>query len=172
MHYRLGTPRKAGDTPAHRVPAWVVSNVGLGFEAADDDPRTGQDRLIYQMGWAPGFLRLTRHTGDKTFETYARNATLGRFANYPGYYATGFTDLPLNPRYPYEGPDVTDFYYHHIAPHLMWTIDYPGGGTRSCGRAGRSLSRISGRSGTRTSTTASSGTRRERFTARRMSGFG
>jgi hypothetical protein len=80
--------------------------------------------LIYQMGWSAGFLRLARHTGDRTFETYARNAVVGRFANYPGYYATGFTDLPLNPRYPYDGPDVTDFYYHHIAPHLAWTIDY------------------------------------------------
>jgi hypothetical protein len=123
-HYRLGAPREAGDTPAHRVPAWVVSNVGLSFEQPSTIRGRGQDRLIYQMGWAPGFLRLARHTGDRIFETYARNATLGRFANYPGYYATGFTDLPLNPRYPYEGPDVTDFYYHHIAPHLMWTIDY------------------------------------------------
>ena len=37
---------------------------------------------------------------------------------------TGFTDLPQDPAYPLVGPDVTDFYYHHIEPHLAWTIDY------------------------------------------------
>jgi hypothetical protein len=122
--YRLGTPRRAGDTPERRVPAWVVSNVGLGFEQPSTYKGSGPGRLIFQMGWAADFLRLAHHTGDRAFETCARNAVLGRWANYPGYYATGFTDLPLNPRYPYEGPDVTDFYYHHIAPHLAWTLDY------------------------------------------------
>lgn len=125
VRYRLGTPRKANDTPEHSVPAWIVSNVGLGFE----QPGTygggpGAGRMIYQMTWAPDFLRLAQYTGDRTFETYARDAVIGRWANYPGYYATGFTDLPLNPGYPDVGPDVTDFYYHHIAPQLAWTIDY------------------------------------------------
>ena len=122
--YRLGTPRQPNDTPEHRAPAWVLSNVGLGFEQPSTIGGRGVGRLIYQMGWAPKFLRLAELTGDKLFETYARNAVIGRWANYPGYYATGFTDLPLNPRYPWDGPDVTDFYYHHIAPHLAWTIDY------------------------------------------------
>lgn len=124
-HYRLGKPRKPGDTPEHEVPAWMVSNVGLGFEQPSTfEGGTGIGRMIYQMEWAPDFLRLAQYTGDKMFETYARNAVIGRWANYPGYYATGFTDLPLNPRYPYEGPDVTDLYYHHIVPQLAWTIDY------------------------------------------------
>ena len=122
--YRLGTPRKPNDTPEHRAPAWVLSNVGLGFEQPSTIGGRGVGRLIYQMGWAPKFLRLAELTGDKLFETYARNAVIGRWANYPGYYATGFTDLLLNPRYPWDGPDVTDIYYHHIVPHLAWTIDY------------------------------------------------
>lgn len=122
--YRLGTPRKPNDTPAHLVPAWEISNVGLGFEQPSTYSGWGAGRLIYQMFWAPHFLRLAELTGDKMFETYARNAVIGRWANYPGYYATGFTDLPLNPRYPWDGPDVTDFYYHHIPVHLAWTIDY------------------------------------------------
>ena len=124
VHYRLGTPRKPDDTPGHDVPSWLVSNIGLGFEQPSTLGTGVSNRLIYQMAWAPDFLRLAQYTGDKTFETYARNAVIGRWANYPGYYATGFTDLPLNPRYPYDGPDVTDIYYHHIAPHLAWTIDY------------------------------------------------
>jgi len=122
--YRLGAPRRQKDAPEHRAPAWVLSNVGLGFEQPSTIGGRGVGRLIYQMGWAPKFLRLAELTGDKLFETYARNAVIGRWANYPGYYATGFTDLPLNPRYPLDGPDVTDFYYHHIVPHLGWTIDY------------------------------------------------
>jgi hypothetical protein len=49
---------------------------------------------------------------------------VGRWANYPGYYITTFTDLMQNPRYPYEGPDMGFIYYHHILVHLSWTIDY------------------------------------------------
>lgn len=122
--YRLGSPRKENDTPTKSVPAWLVSNVGLSFEQPTTYRAKNNGRLIYQMGWSANFLRLAHYTADKTFETYARNAVVGRWANYPGYYAVGFTDLPNNPRYPYEGPDVTDFYYHHITPHLAWTIDY------------------------------------------------
>ena len=123
--YRLGSPRKPGDTPERPAPAWRVSNVGLGFEQPSTYRGGGAaGQMIYQAVWAPAFLRLARYTGDRQFETYARNAVLGRWTNYPGYYATGLTDIPLSPRYPYDGPDVTSIYYHHILPHLGWTIDY------------------------------------------------
>jgi hypothetical protein len=123
--FRLGFPRKAGDAPEHRAPAWIPSNVGLGFEQPCTYSRMDSGgAMIYQSAWAPNFLRLAAATGDKQFEAYARNATLGRWANYPGYYVVGYTDLPLNPRYPYEGPDVSCIYYHHILPHLAWTIDW------------------------------------------------
>ncbi|WP_315817135.1 hypothetical protein [Paraflavitalea speifideaquila] len=49
---------------------------------------------------------------------------IGRFTNYPGYYATGFTDITLQPDFPYKGPDVSSIYYHHIPPHLAFTLDY------------------------------------------------
>ena len=123
--FRLGFPRRPGDTPERKVPAWIPSNVGLGFEQPVTYKRgDGPGAMIYQSAWAPAFLRLAAATGDPMFETYARNAVLGRWANYPGYYATGFTNLPLNPRYPLEGPDITSIYYHHILPHLAWSIDY------------------------------------------------
>lgn len=111
-----------------KVPAWQVSNVGLGFEQPStlfhplDKERKA--RLIYQAVWAPAMLRLAKYTGDRTFETYARNAVLGRWANYPGYYATGQTDLPNDPNYPLIGPDISCIYYHHIPVHLGWSIDY------------------------------------------------
>lgn len=53
-----------------------------------------------------------------------RNGVIGRFTNYPGYYATGYTDITLSPDFPYKGPDVSSIYYHHIPPHLAFTWDY------------------------------------------------
>jgi hypothetical protein len=123
--FRLGWPRKAGDTPERKAPGWLVSNVGLGFE--QPTTYTYQDnggRMILQAPWTSSFLRLATYTGDPQFGTYARNAVVGRWSNYPGYYYTTFTDLMRNPRYPYEGPDVSFVYYHHIPVHLSWTIDY------------------------------------------------
>ncbi len=123
--YRLGFPRRPGDTPEHTAPAWLASNVGLGFEQpCTYNAHDSDGRMIYQAAWAPRFLRLAAHTGDATFEMYARNATLGRWANYPGYYVVGFTDMPMNPDYPIKGPDVGCLYFHHILPHLAWNIDY------------------------------------------------
>ncbi len=119
---RLGFPLQEGALKEHKAPAWVVSCVGLGFE----QPSTlgNRNRLIYQAVWAPEFLRLARYTGDKSFETCARNAVVGRWANYPGYYVSGHMDLVNDPRYPFVGPDQSVIYYHHMVPHLSWCIDY------------------------------------------------
>ena len=122
---RLGFPVQPGDTPEKSVPAQQVSNVGLGFEQPVTyvHPNNG-GRMIMQAPWSPTFLRLARHTGDEDFAVYARNAVVGRWANYPGYYLTTFTDLIQDPRYPFRGPDMTAIYYHHIPVHLTWAIDY------------------------------------------------
>jgi hypothetical protein len=127
--YRLGDPRAPGDTPAKEVPAWQVARTGLGLE----QPSTyftaggrggGFMRNIMMSVWAPHLLRLYQHTGRDIYRTYARNTIIGRFANYPGYYQVGYSDLMLGPRYPYEGPDVSGIYYHHIPPQLALSIDY------------------------------------------------
>lgn len=123
--YRLGFPRVKGDAPEKRVPQGLVSPVGLGFE----QPFTYFDvaktvRPVFMSSWAPHLLRLHQYSHKKIFETYARNAVIGRFTNYPGYYATGFTDITLRPDFPYKGPDVSSIYYHHIPPHLSFTLDY------------------------------------------------
>ncbi len=123
--FRLGFPIKPGAIVEKQVPEWLVSHVGLGLEQPSTySYRDNGGRMILQANWAPGFLRLARHTGDKQFATYARNATVGRWGNYPGYYYTTHTDLAQDPRFPYTGPDVGFFYYHHIPPHLAWNIDY------------------------------------------------
>lgn len=123
--FRLGWPRQPNDTPAHEVPAWQVSPVGLGLE----QPSTytsypGAMNNIMQSTWAPHLLRVYRHTHREIFRTFARNSVIGRFANYPGYYLTCFTDLVHGPRYPYAGPDITCFYYHHIPVHYAFAMDY------------------------------------------------
>lgn len=120
---RLGFPLRDDSLTEHRAPAWAVSCVGLGFEQPSTLGRE-RNRIIYQAVWAPEFLRLARYTGDKAFETCARNATVGRWANYPGYYVAGHMDLVQDPAYPFVGPDQSTIYYHHIVPHISWTIDY------------------------------------------------
>jgi hypothetical protein len=123
--YRLGFPRINGDAPEKKVPQSLVSPVGLGFE----QPYTYFDpgktvRPVFMSSWAPHLLRLYAYTGKSIFQTYARNAVIGRFTNYPGYYASGFTDIDMQPDFPYKGPDVSSIYYHHIPPHLAFTWDY------------------------------------------------
>lgn len=123
--YRLGFPRKDNDAPEKQVPQSVVSPVGLGFE----QPFTFFDpgklvRPVFMSSWAPHLLRLSATSHGKIFETYARNAVIGRFTNYPGYYATGYTDIPMHANFPYNGPDVSSIYYHHIPPHLAFTLDF------------------------------------------------
>lgn len=123
--YRLGFPRVAGDAPEKQVPQALVSPVGLGFEQPEtyfDPNRTVKP--VYMSSWAPNLLRLYQHTNRAIFKTYSRNAVIGRFGNYPGYYGMGFTDIILSENYPYKGPDVSSIYYHHIPPHLSFTIDY------------------------------------------------
>jgi hypothetical protein len=123
--YRLGWPRQPGDTPERTVPAWQVSAVGLGLEQPSTytafPPAMNQ---IMMSVWSPNLLRVHLHTGRDVFRTAARNSIIGRFANYPGYYLTTFTDLVHRPRYPYEGPDLTCFYYHHLPVQFGFTLDY------------------------------------------------
>jgi hypothetical protein len=123
--FRLGFPRQKGDVKAKSVPQSLVSPVGLGLE----QPITfflpkKNVRHIFMSTWAPHLLRLSADTERKIFEIYARNSIIGRFTNYPGYYATGYTDLTYRENYPYKGPDINSIYYHHISPHLAFSLDF------------------------------------------------
>lgn len=125
--YRLGFPRVADDVLEKQVPEWLVSPVGLGFEQPSTyflRTKGKQVRPVFMSNWAPHLLRLYQYTHKPIYETYARNGVIGRFANYPGYYATGYTDITMSPQFPYKGPDVSSIYYHHIPPHLAFTWDY------------------------------------------------
>jgi hypothetical protein len=106
------------------VPSWEVSNVGLGLEQPVTYAQSKNDQNIFMSVWATNLMRLYGLTGDTLFRTYARNATIGRFSNYPGYYLRLYTDVYQAPDYVYKGPDVTDFYYHHIAAFASYIQDY------------------------------------------------
>ncbi|MFA5190768.1 MAG: hypothetical protein WC740_08580 [Verrucomicrobiia bacterium] len=110
--------------PEKRVPAWQVSNVGLGLEQPCTYTRGSRHANITMNCWAPNLLRLARLTGDDLFRIAARNATVGRFGNYPGYYIDGMTDRYQQPDYPVAGPDVTWLYFHHIPPFAAYVLDY------------------------------------------------
>lgn len=110
--------------PEHRTPAWQVSNVGLGLEQPCTYTRNGTHANITMSIWAANFLRLASATHDDAFRTSARNATIGRFANYPGYYIDGPSDQYQRPDYPVAGPDVTSLYVHHIPPFAAYVLDY------------------------------------------------
>ena len=123
--YRLGFPIGYDTLTEKEVDAWRVSNVGLSFEQPCTYTYMKQGgRMIMQSPWAPNFLRLAQYTKDKTYETYARNAVVGRWGNYPGYYYTDFSDITQSAKFPYEGPDISFIYYHHLPVHLSWSLDY------------------------------------------------
>jgi len=110
--------------PEKTVAAWKASNVGLGLEQPCTYTRRETHAHILMSTWAPNLLRLARLTGDTLFRTVARNATIGRFGNYPGYYVQDFTDRYHRPDYPLVGPDVTSLYYHHAPPFAAYVLDY------------------------------------------------
>lgn len=125
--FRLGFPRVQGDVTQKQVPMSRVSPVGLGFEQPGTYFLRTKGKLVrpvFLNSWAPHLLRLNGCTGKDIYRTYARNAVIGRYANYPGYYATGYTDVVMSADFPYKGPDVSSIYYHHIPPHLAFIWDY------------------------------------------------
>ncbi|MDE6468503.1 MAG: hypothetical protein K2L28_06350, partial [Muribaculaceae bacterium] len=80
-------------------------------------------RPVFMTSWAPRLMELSELSGNELFDTYGRNAVIGRAENYPGYYATGYTDITASARFPYEGPDVSSIYYHHIPAYLAMMQD-------------------------------------------------
>ncbi len=121
---------KGFTVPEKSVPSWQVSPIGLGFEQPSTfylmpTVKEGEAvRKVFMSATAPALLRLGYLAKDPLLTTVARNLVIGRFGNYPGYYASGYTDSGTRGDFPVAGPDVNRIYYHHIPPHLAFTLDF------------------------------------------------
>ncbi|MBL8993574.1 MAG: hypothetical protein JNM63_09555, partial [Spirochaetia bacterium] len=128
------------------VPAWVVSPLGLSIEQPFTIARgfTLTNKTLVESPLFPirqncetaYLMRLWGLTKEKRYWTYARNGILGQFNNYPGYYINLLSTTERSVRYPLEGPDLSDIYFHHIPVHLAFTVDFlfTAAETRSGGR--------------------------------------
>lgn len=115
--------RTIKEVPDQILPEWVVSRVGLSLEQGTTFINVNYANIM-MTNWAPDFLRLTEYTGDTIYESYARNSTIGRGENYPGYYYNSYQPHFYEEKYPYEGPDFSSLYYHHIPIYLSNLQDY------------------------------------------------
>jgi len=115
LGYPYGVYGKTADNPkkiqAETVKGWMPTVTGFGTE----HPVTAaHGNSITMNTWAPLLVSLAQKTGDELLEIQARNAMVGRFGNYPGYYQDRYITHQQKADYPYEGPDYTLIYWHHI----------------------------------------------------------
>ena len=103
------------------APGWTFATTGLTTEHTFT---AGHSNFILMNTWAPFMYKMTDWTGDKYFETQGRNAILGRFTNYPGYYIERYYTDYMKPQYPYEGPEYNILYYTHVAPFQAIVEDF------------------------------------------------
>lgn len=109
------------------VPAWRPSNVGLTSEAANT--YTPWNPAIFLTTYAPWFLHIAALSDDPFFRDIARNAVVGRYANYPGYtinteFSTAYESAcyPLTP--PPRNHRYSQFYFNHVWPQIAMLMDY------------------------------------------------
>ncbi|TLS49009.1 hypothetical protein FE782_27415 [Paenibacillus antri] len=129
QQWRLGNPdglalppQEAGPPlQEETAPGWIIAKAGMGTE----HPRTpGHGNVITMNNWAGMLVKLSEYTGDPYFETMARNAMIGRFGNYPGYYQDRPILHQMKADYPYVGPDFTSIYWHHIPVFISMLEDF------------------------------------------------
>ncbi len=104
-----------------QVEGWVPSRVGLGIEQASTFK--GGKHIIMQS-FVGDFMKLAGYTGNDYYATIARNAMVGRFSTYAGYYRSNFTTYDQETDYGRYGPDNTGIYWHHIPPYLAMMEEF------------------------------------------------
>lgn len=108
--------------PEKQVDAKLVSRIGVGIE--QHSTYIGALSNIVMPSWANEMLKVYQLTGRDVLMKFSRHSIIGRYSNFLGYYVNGFTDIMHDSRYPYMGPDITSFYYHHAPCHFAQTADY------------------------------------------------
>ncbi|MBR3942044.1 MAG: copper amine oxidase N-terminal domain-containing protein [Clostridia bacterium] len=103
------------------VPGWLPATVGLSSEHAFT---VSHSNYITMSTWASYMVRLSEYTGDDYFATQARNAIIGRFSNYPGYYIDRYYTDYMKDNYPYDGPEYSIIFGNHITPYLAMLEDF------------------------------------------------
>jgi len=111
--------------PEKKCDAFKVSQIGLSIEGPATFLSTeGNYRNMMMCSWSPEMLRAGAYSKRDILTLFSRHSIIGRFANFPGYYISDFTDLPHNENYPYAGPDVTSLYYHQAPAFFAQCFDY------------------------------------------------
>lgn len=114
-------PEKAQEILGETVPSWVLAKAGLGTEHV----RTpGHGNVVTMNAWAGNLEKLAALTGEDYFEMLSRNAILGRFSDYPGYYIDRNLTYEMKEKWYTDGPDFTNVYWHHIPIFLAILEDY------------------------------------------------
>lgn len=129
VQWRIGNPfgvnTKASESEnklkEETAPGWVPARAGMGTEHLMT-PSNGN--AITMNMWAGTMLRLAKYTGEDYFKTMARNAMVGRFGNYGGYYWERYLLHDKQADYPYKGPDYDLIYWHHIPVFLGLLEDF------------------------------------------------
>ncbi len=125
LGYPFGVYGKTKDNPkkipAETVAGWVPTITGFGTE----HPVTAaHGNAITMNTWAAFLEKIAMYTGDEFLNVQARNAIIGRFMNYPGYYQDRYITHQQKADYPYEGPDYSLIYWHHIPVFQSMLEDY------------------------------------------------
>ncbi len=107
--------------PEEDIPGWLATKTALGTEHASTP---GHGNVITMNTWLGLMVRLAEYTGEDFFETQARNAMVGRFQNYPGYYFDRYNVNYMQADYPINGVDTTSLYWHHIPIYLSMVEDF------------------------------------------------
>ncbi|MDQ6418435.1 hypothetical protein RB620_03195 [Paenibacillus sp. LHD-117] len=129
QQWRLGNPDGEAKAPQESgpplleetAPGWLIAKAGMGTEHPHSP---GGGNIITMNNWAGMLIKLSEYTGDPYFETMARNAMIGRFGNYAGYYQDRPIFHQMRADYPYNGPDYTSIYFHHIPVFISMLEDF------------------------------------------------
>ncbi|MCU0791945.1 MAG: hypothetical protein MUE42_03645 [Opitutaceae bacterium] len=112
--------------PEESVPAWWVAPHGLSPEASNT---YNWNPAVFLACHAPWMLELGAEANDPFLMAIARNAIVGRYANFPGYTLNRFfTSVFMKADYPTREGDpykrYNQLYLNHVWPHISTLVHY------------------------------------------------